>query len=105
MIDKDREEKARELGKKIFEDHYGKKPKKANIWVCGYLKLVSTARKTKCKECKVICYYDTILKDFTKNAKKICGACLLEKHSDDLTEIERKLMEHERDKYFNSLGK
>ena len=91
MISKRLENQAREMAKRTFKDHYGRKAK-ADIWCCGYLKL-STSRKTKCKKCGIECYYDTKLKDnFKKNAKKICEKCVLKHYSEELNEFEKDII-------------
>ena len=91
-MDKETEDKAREMAKMVFKAHHGEA--KASIWCCGFLKL-STSRRTKCNKCRVECYYDTKIKDnFKKNAKKLCPGCVLKYHSDDLTESEKEIISY-----------
>jgi len=85
------ENQARNKAKEIFKGEHGNV--KGEIWICGYIKL-STSKKTKCLECKEDCYYDSKLEiEFEKNHKKICMKCALKNHKDELSHVEKEIIE------------
>ncbi|MBS3098592.1 hypothetical protein J4462_00080 [Candidatus Pacearchaeota archaeon] len=68
--------------------------KKGEVWVCGLDPNQPWCKGTKCSDCGGDCYYVPENSDLVKkNAKKICPVCALEKHSEDLPEEMKKMLE------------
>ena len=61
------------------------KGKKFNMWACGQVKVDDSYLETKCAICKRTCYYDPYQESLmSKNHKKLCGYCILEKYGDKM---------------------
>ena len=68
--------------------------KKGDVWVCGLDSKQFWCKETKCFYCDRVCYYIPENSDLVKkNAKKICPVCALEKHSEDLPDDMKKMLE------------
>jgi len=90
------EKQARKKSQEIYRGEHG--DKKVSLWICGNLRLPE-GRKTKCSECKDECYFDTNLKiQFEKKHKKICVKCAYKNHLNDMSALEREVIE-ERARY------
>lgn len=74
------------------KEHLGER--KGDIWVCGLDETQPWCEESKCEYCGRTCYYVPGNKDLVKeNAKKICPVCALEKHSEDLPEKMKEMLE------------
>ncbi len=69
------------------------KGQKGDVWVCGLDAGQPWCEEASCEYCSRRCYYVPENYDLVKkNAKKICPACALEKHSADLPEDMKRVL-------------
>lgn len=97
-MDKELEKKFRDLSHAIFKAGHSKPSDKLILWVCTFKPYISTAKKTKCKECGVKCYFDTESASlFTlkqrKRLKKVCILCALKNHGHEMSSTEKHILE------------
>lgn len=91
-----REELSRQMARAIF--HYDNpKNEKADVWVCGF-DSTKRSKKTKCKECNILCYYDgskNMSECIAKKHIKICVKCAMKmkKYKKSLNPIEKEILE------------
>lgn len=90
MID---ELRAKSLAGANFRRWYGE-GKKAEIWVCGNIKNLSSSRETKCEECGEKMFFDSGNEEFMdKETKKLCIKCVLKNYKEELNEEQIKILE------------
>ena len=88
---KDLELQARKKSIEIYKGEHGNS--RPNFWVCGNI-LLPNGAKTNCYHCQKVCYYDTKLRfQFTKDVKKICVRCAYEKFPENMTALEKEIIE------------
>jgi len=91
----ERYERAQKIASKVYKEHHG--DKKANLWVCHRLMPDDEPlfEKGRCFLCgESISYDQSLAKNMSKNAKKICRECICsnKEYTQDMSDDEKKIL-------------